>query len=112
MSEISVFDTIDHIEQLIKYARKGTDYDRISELLNDERKNHKEEMNKLRQNNNKIIHRMFNEIIELKSTHPDYVKVTCHCCNGEGGFDCPDGGDVCGNCGGDGVEYIKKELNK
>ena len=100
------------LKNLKEVIDKAAWADKFERYYNDERQNCerlREEKKALIAKYQKEINELRGEIEHLKATHPDYVAVECPSCGGMGGFDTPDGGEICSTCDGSCIIHIPKE---
>jgi hypothetical protein len=107
---MGIEETIKAINELTRYANKGMLYDEDMNIKNGEILQLKNKIKTNKNEHTEKTRKLLREIDELKSSHPDYIKIQCRCCDGAGGFDCGEQSEACSACGGDGFEYIKKDV--
>jgi len=115
MSDIDEKLLLEAMEDLVRLAKKGKRYDEMLKTHAEKIKDINTKAINQKTRDQETIRKMYHEIIELKSTHQDYEARKCEGCNGAGGDSWVDeygNGDcwVCGQCGGTGTEFVKKEV--
>jgi len=98
---------LDAMEELVALAKKGKRYDSMLRDLSNQINTLKKDAKTKWRENNESFRKVYQENIQLKSTHPDWIGEMCKDCNGDGGFDCGDHSEAC-HCE-NGTIYTKKE---